>query len=75
MEVINPINYNDIDFDEIIEIELFFEKNKYYQESMIETLLDYFVFFIRYHILADGEDIYSNTFWGCCDLAADLGRG
>ncbi len=74
MEVINPINYNDIDFDEIIEIELFFEKNKYYQESMIETLLDYFVFFIRYHILADGEDIYSNTFCGYCDLAADLGR-
>lgn len=74
MEVIKPINYNDIDFDEIIEIELFFENNRYYQESMIESLLNYFVFCIRYHILTDGEDIYSSSFWGCCDLAADIGR-
>ena len=74
MDVVTPINYNDIDFNEILEVESFFEENKYYQESMIPSLLDYFVFCIRYHILTGGEDIYSSSFWGCCDLAADIGR-
>ncbi len=73
MENLKLFDYNDINFMELIRAELFFKMHDYYHESMIVPLLNYYVYYIREHILMDGENILTNSFKGRCGLATDLG--
>lgn len=73
MENVKPYNYSDINFMELIRSEIYYEVHGFYHESMIEPLLNYYVYYIREHILMDGENIINNSFTGRCGLATDLG--